>query len=97
MVNARINYIVDILIAISFLVTAITGLIVFFFSSGVRQGGFQTFFGIIKGMWLVIHNWSGVIFIILVILHFVLHWNWVMSMTKNIFSKKTNELKGGKK
>jgi protein-S-isoprenylcysteine O-methyltransferase Ste14 len=98
MVKPIINYIIDFLMTISFIVTAITGLIIFFFlPSGVKQGSYQTFLGIIKGTWSSIHDWSGIIFIILVVLHFVLHWNWLINMTKNIFSSKIKELKGGKK
>lgn len=83
------NYIVDSLMIISFLVTAITGLVIFFFlPSGVRQGAFLR---IARRTWSVAHDWSGIIFIILVIVHFILHWNWVVSMTKNAFSKKNKE------
>ncbi len=93
MVNPRINYVVDFLMTISFIVTAITGLILFFFlPSGVKQGSYQTFLGIIKGTWSVVHDWSGIIFIILTLLHFILHWNWVVSMTKNLFKKKIGKL-----
>jgi len=93
MVNPRINYVVDFLITISFIVTAITGLILFFFlPSGVKQGSYQTFLGIIKGTWSAVHDWSGIIFIILIVLHFILHWNWVVSMTKNLFKKKIGKL-----
>ena len=90
-----INYIVDFLMVVSFLLTAITALVIFFFlPSGVRQGSYQTFLGIIKGNWSTVHDWSGIIFIILALVHFVLHWKWVRGMTKNIFLKK---MKGGGK
>ena len=89
MEKSKINYIIDALIAISFLVVAITGLVMFFFlPSGVQRGGYQEFLGIIKHVWIDIHNWSGIILIILVIVHLILHWNWIGHMTKNIWSKK---------
>lgn len=98
MEKPKLNYIIDFLMALSFIVTAITALVIFFFlPSGVKQGSYRTFLGIIKGTWSTVHDWSGIIFIILVMIHFILHWNWVVCMTKNIFSKKNNELKGGKK
>lgn len=91
MASAKINYLVDFLMVILFIVNAITGLVIFFFlPSGVRQGSYQTFLGIVKGTWAFIHNWSGIIFIILVILHFILHWNWVVSMTKTWLKKMKN-------
>lgn len=93
-----INYIVDFLMTLSFIVTALTGLIIFFFlPSGVKQGSYQTFLGIIKGTWSVVHDWSGIVLIILIMVHFILHWNWLINITKIIFSNKIKELKGGKK
>ena len=88
MVQPKTNYIVDFLMTISFIVTAITGLIFFFFlPSGVKQGSYQTFLGIIKETWSRVHNGGGILFIVLIIVHFILHWNWVKGMTKNIFGK----------
>ncbi|MBP8016447.1 DUF4405 domain-containing protein [Candidatus Gracilibacteria bacterium] len=74
---------------IFFFITSITGLIIFFFlPSGVRQGRFQEFMGITKEVWNFIHVWSGILIIIFVILHLILHYNWIICMTKNLFSKK---------
>ncbi len=88
MINPKTNYAVDFLMVISFIITSVTGLITFFFlPSGIRQGSTQTFLGIIKGTWSFIHDWNGIVFIALVILHFVLHWDWIVSITKSIFIK----------
>jgi len=85
----KLNYIIDFLLSVSFIVLAVSGLVIFFFlPSGVRQGGFQEFFGIEKNVWTNVHNWSGIIFILLILLHFILHWQWVVRMTKNIFTDK---------
>lgn len=85
----KLNYIIDFLMTLSFVVVAISGLVIFFFlPSGVRQGGLQEFWGIEKNTWVDIHNWSGIVFVVLVLLHFVLHWRWIVCMTKNIFSNK---------
>jgi len=85
----KLNYTIDFLLSVSFIVLAVSGLAIFFFlPSGVRQGGFQEFFGIEKNVWTDVHNWSGIIFILLILLHFILHWQWVVCMTKNIFIDK---------
>jgi hypothetical protein len=60
----------------------ITGLIKFpglvgFF--GIRFGDLPI--GTISG----IHDWSGIILIILVFLHLILHWSSLKAMTKRIF------------
>jgi len=35
-----------------------------------------------------IHDLSGKIFIVLVIIHIILHWNWIYCITKNLFKSK---------
>lgn len=86
MEKPRINYVVDFLALISFVATALSGLAIkFFMPSGVRQGRLQEFLGVQKGTWSEIHDWFGILLIIFVIIHFILHWNWIICMTKNIF------------
>ena len=92
MKKTQINYIVDILALVSFVVTAITGLVLkFFLPSGVRQSRLQEFWGIPKGTWTEIHDWFGILFIIFTLIHLVLHWNWIVCMTKNIFTSDNKE------
>jgi hypothetical protein len=75
----KINYLVDFIALISFLVTSITGLIIFLFlPSGVRQGRFQEFIGITKEVWNFIHIWSGILMLVLVVIHLILHWDWII-------------------
>jgi protein-S-isoprenylcysteine O-methyltransferase Ste14 len=96
----KINYLVDFIAFLFFLTTAVSGLAIFFFMpSGVRQGKLQEFLGIQKGGWSEIHDWAGILLIIFVAIHFILHWNWIACMTKNIFqtdkceNKTDNNLK----
>ncbi|MBN1544347.1 DUF4405 domain-containing protein [Candidatus Woesearchaeota archaeon] len=89
MENPKINYWVDICIFISFIVTAVSGLVILFFlPSGVRRGGFQELLGGIKSAWVDVHNCAGIIMVVLCVVHVVLHWKWAVYMTKVIFSKK---------
>lgn len=84
----KINYIVDFLAFFSFLITAISGLAIkIYMPSGVRQGRYQEFLGIQKGTWSEAHDFFGILMIVLVLIHFILHRDWVVSMTKNIFKK----------
>jgi hypothetical protein len=85
----KINYTVDMLALVTFVITAISGLAIYFFMpEGVRRGGFQEFMGITKNTWVSVHDVVGIIFILLVLLHFILHWQWLVSMTKSIFAGK---------
>lgn len=81
----KINYLVDLLALIFFAVTAVSGLAIkIFMPSGVRQGRLQEFLGIQKGSWSDAHDIAGIFFIVLVVVHFLLHWEWFVSMTKNM-------------
>lgn len=82
----KINYLVDLLMVIAFLITAISGLILFLFlPGGFPRAGQQLCLAITRRGWIVIHNFAGVIVIILVLLHLILHWNWIIQVTKSWF------------
>ena len=90
--KARINYYVDIIIAISFVVVALTGMILFFAGYGGYQGGrkpryAQTVLGVSRLLWKDLHDWGGIIMLGGVFLHLVLHWKWIVCMTRNVFKK----------
>ena len=90
----KINYIVDFLALVSFAVTALSGLAIkFFMPSGVKQGRLQEFLGIQKSVWSEIHDWFGILLIIFVLIHLILHWNWIICMTKSMFRSDKCEIK----
>jgi hypothetical protein len=69
----KINYLIDMMLLISFITVAISGLVMLYVHSY---------------KWSTIHNWSGIITILLAALHFILHWKWLKEASKNIFKKK---------
>jgi len=82
----KARYIVDMVTFLSFIVTAITGLVIFFFlPSGVRQGRLQEFLGIQKATWSFVHDWAGIIMIIFAFIHVIFYWKVFVCMTKNFF------------
>lgn len=88
----KINYFIDFFALISFLITSLTGIFIFLFlPGGIRQGRFQELLGIAKEAWNFIHIWSGILMLILVVIHLVLHWEWLVCMTKNIFGNSKNK------
>ena len=88
MKKSKINYFIDLLMLISFVINSITGLILFFFlPTGVRGEGYQVFLGIMKQNWINLHNRSGLLLILLVAIHLILHWDWIVSMTKSLRQK----------
>ncbi len=76
------NIILDAIILISFLVCAISGL--FFFFDGKYSANPFLFSAL---TWDLIHNWSGILMIMAVILHFVFHWKWIVNVTQKMTSK----------
>lgn len=87
MAKPKLNFWIDFIMLIAFIVTGITGVILFFIPSGNRSG-YTEVFGIIKQVWSEWHQWFGITMIVLVLIHFLLHWNWFVCMTKNLFKKK---------
>ncbi len=86
--RAKLNYGVDAVMGLAFLVSGVTGLVLFFFiPSGVRQGRYQEFLGMIKEAWQEEHVIAGLVIVILGIVHLILHWDWVVSMTKRSVGK----------
>ncbi len=91
--EAKINYWVDIIIGIAFVMAAVSGLVLFFAGhSGGYQGGRNPqylkpilFFD--RSTWKELHNWGGILMVLGVLGHLVLHWNWMVCMTRNLFRK----------
>lgn len=91
--KARINYYVDIIIGISFIMVALSGMILFFAGSGGYQGGrnpryAQEVLGVSRLLWKDLHNWGGIVMLGGVFLHLVLHWKWMVCMTRNLFKRR---------
>ena len=84
--KAGLNYVTDALMALSLIFTAASGFILLvFLPYGIRQGRLQEFLGLSKQAWIMVHDLSGLILVILVIVHLSLHWRWAVSMTKKYF------------
>ena len=47
-------------------------------------GGELTFWTISKHTWIDIHDWVAVALTVLVIIHVILHWKWIIRMVKLI-------------
>ena len=84
--KGRWNVFIDALVAAGFFLTAVSG--VYFLFSGGSQGGRNPdpMFLFSRTVWDIIHTWSGVVMIIAGIIHFAIHWRWVVNVTKRVFS-----------
>jgi len=91
--KAHLNYWIDLVIAVGFVLSALSGLVLFFTpASGGYQGGRNPAYAehillFSKHQWGVFHDWSSITMIAGVFLHLVFHWKWIVCMTKKIFTR----------
>jgi len=91
MKRGTINYIVDLLIGLGFLVSMASGIVFLFIpSAGGFQGGRNpAFVSTLLGMdrWFLkdLHTWSSIAMSVGVLGHLILHWKWIVCMTRNLF------------
>ena len=78
--GAKINVAVDAMVAISFIITALSGLYFFFFPEGSRV---TVLFN--STMWDLVHTWAGVVMIVAIMTHLAIHWRWITNVTSRFF------------
>jgi len=89
MSKARLNYALDLVIAIAFILSTASGLVLWLAGSGGYQGGrnpnFNTaFLGLSQHTWSDLHVWVSLVLVLGIVVHFALHWNWVVCMTRRL-------------
>lgn len=80
--NARRNLLVNLTIAVSFLVTAVSG-VYFLLVPGERWAP-DPMFLFSRGTWDILHTWGAVVLIVAAVLHFIIHWRWIVNVTQKI-------------
>jgi len=87
--GAWFNVAIDLIVAVSFLVCALTGIYFIFAPSGGYQGGsnvgWDPGFLFSRTTWDLIHTWSGVVLGVAAVVHFAIHWRWVKNVTARFF------------
>ena len=85
---AKFNVGLNALLGLSGLVCALTGIYFFFAPSGGYQGGrnpgWDPNFLFSRITWDLIHTWSGVVMIVVAVVHFWIHWRWVRNVTRKL-------------
>lgn len=85
----RLSVAVNLVIAVSFLLTAVSGIYFLFAPSGGFEGGrnigWDPMFLFSRTTWDLIHTWAGVAFIGAAVVHFWMHWRWIKNMTTRLF------------
>ncbi len=87
--HGRFNVFVDAMIALGFVVSAVTGLIYFLFAgeNGVFTSGVRMVAD--KSMLDLVHTWGGILMLAAAVVHFAIHWQWVVKIARRIFQRNT--------
>jgi hypothetical protein len=88
------NAVVDIVLGILFVPSLISALVLFFaLPSGGRDAG--TFLSVQRAVWVTVHNYTGLLFIALLIVHLALHYRYLRHLNRHLAgSRGTTEGKG---
>jgi cytochrome b subunit of formate dehydrogenase len=87
--KAKINYFIDVGLGISFFICFITGLIKW--PRLIKIIGTTAYRNLNIRALSMLHDFSGLAMGILVVIHLILHWKWIVSMTKCIFNRQKKE------
>jgi len=87
--KALVNYWVDMVTGVAFLLCAVTGIVRLFPAEtvSISSGGQAVILGISVAVWQTIHDWSGALMAAGVGVHTVLHLRWLAHMTQRIASR----------
>jgi hypothetical protein len=56
---------------------------------GGGGGGGETFWSLSRDTWADLHDWVAVALLVVVIVHIILHWKWIVRMTKSYLKGKS--------
>ena len=80
--RGRYNLILNAVVAVSFVVTAVSGVYFLFVTDG--RGAIDPMFLFTRTTWDLIHTWAGVVLTIAAAWHFAIHWKWVTKVTRKM-------------
>jgi len=85
--RGRLNLAVDAVIALSFLVCALSGLYFLFTpsGSGAELAAPRILFS--RTAWDMLHTWSAVVLMIAAGFHIAIHWKWIVKVGANLFAQ----------
>jgi len=92
----NVNFIIDLLMFLSLALIAGIGFLLKYSGSIIKNLSSQgisasiTFLGLKSRQWIQIHFWVSILFLLLMLIHIILHWDWIKrvygDMIKNKFA-----------
>ena len=94
--RGTMNAVVDLALGILFVPSLVSALVLFFvLPSGGRSGGSGVFLSVGRSVWVTVHNYTGLLFIALLILPLVLHHRYLRHLNRHLAGPRgTSEGKG---
>ncbi len=89
MEKIKMNVIVDSIAFVFFLVSFVSGMVLFFGVPAVSGGG--GFLGLRGYEWREVHSYSSILFSLMIFIHLLLHIQWITSIPKFIGMGKKQE------
>ncbi|MBU2590524.1 MAG: DUF4405 domain-containing protein [Nitrospinota bacterium] len=84
-----INFIIDTIAFIDFIFLATTGILVrYILPKG--SGSYITVWGLDRHGWGDIHFWLALIFLTMILIHIILHWDWTVCMIRGNSDKSSD-------
>jgi cytochrome b subunit of formate dehydrogenase len=84
--KATLNYLIALVMALMALVQVVSGFVLWLaLPHGTR--GSATFL-LSRDVWLTMHSRAAIALTVIVIVHIILHWSWIVRMTKSYFRRK---------
>jgi len=91
--QTRNNWLVDSALFLGSIVSMITGIYFLFLPVAGYQGGRNPMYGIVilfeRETWDDLHTWFGIAMIVSAVIHIIIHWKWIIKMTKRVFLEIT--------
>jgi hypothetical protein len=91
--QTRNNWLIDVALFLGAVVSSISGIYYLFIPVGGYQGGRNPMYGVTilfqRTTWDDLHTWFGIVMIIAAAVHFIVHWNWIVNMTKRAVQELT--------
>jgi hypothetical protein len=85
--KTKFNFWLDVVLFVAFLVTVITGLLVWLVIPSGPAGRTFILLGMARHIWIDIHSWFGVGMLAGVALHLILHYKWIGCVAERFFEK----------
>lgn len=83
--HGRWNLLLNILVAVSFVLTAASAVYFLFVPSGRWAVDPMILFS--RTTWDLLHTWAGVVMIVSAVIHFAIHWKWVTKVTYKMMAR----------